>query len=82
LKKNARNELKPSDFLFLCPGFIGDVAKFRPSKSKKPTIMLIHLIVVSSIFLTFVSVQWLTKFSKPKKQHLKRDFAEKQEAAA
>lgn len=43
--------------------------------------MLIHLAVIGTIILVFVSLQWLSR-AKQSKQLLKDSFVDKQEAAA
>lgn len=44
--------------------------------------MLIHLLVIGTIILAFVSVQWISRAKQSKQQLIKNRFLAKQEAAA
>jgi uncharacterized membrane protein YecN with MAPEG domain len=44
--------------------------------------MLTHLLVIGSILLLFVSIQWLSQRKKAKLRHSQQGFSAKQEVAA
>jgi hypothetical protein len=67
--------------LFLCHSSEKSTSSISGSGKLKTNIMLIHLAVIGTIILVFVSVQWLSR-AKQSKQLLKDSFVDKQEATA